>query len=58
MKTEEGQEKDKYDLKNNNSWMEEIEDYKKWKENEEKFFKDLAVVLGRKTKPFTLAFCS
>ena len=39
MKTEEGQEKDKYDLKNNNSWMEEIKDYKKWKENEEKFSK-------------------
>ena len=33
MKTEEGQDKDKYDLKNNNSWMDEIEDYKKWKEN-------------------------
>ena len=29
MKTEEGKEKDKYDLKNNNSWMDEIEDYKK-----------------------------
>ena len=39
MKTEEGQEKDKYDLNNNNSWMDEILDYKKWKENEEKFSK-------------------
>ena len=39
MKTEEGQKKDKYDLKNNNSWMDEIQDYKKWKENEEKFSK-------------------
>ena len=39
MKTEEGQGKDKYDLKNNNRWMDEIEDYKKWKENEEKFSK-------------------
>ena len=39
MKIEEGQDKDKYDLKNNNSWMDEIEDYKKWKENEEKFSK-------------------
>ena len=39
MKTEEGQEKDKYDLKNNNSWMDEIKDYNKWKENEEKFSK-------------------
>ena len=29
MKTEEGHEKDRYDLKNNNSWMKEIEDYKK-----------------------------
>ena len=36
MTTEEGHEKDEYELKNNNSWMEEIEDYKKWKENEEK----------------------
>ena len=26
-------------LKNNNSWMDEIEDYKIWKENEEKFSK-------------------
>ena len=39
MKTEEGQEKDKYDLKNNNSWMDELQDNKKWKENEEKFSK-------------------
>ena len=38
MKTEEEQEKDKYDLKNNNSWLEENDD-KKWKENEEKFSK-------------------
>ena len=38
MKTEEGQGKDKYDL-NNNRWMDEIEDYKNWKENEEKFSK-------------------
>ena len=35
MKTEEGQEKDKYDLKNNNSWMDEIEDYKKGKKKKE-----------------------
>ena len=39
MKTEEGQEKAKYDLMNNNSWMTEIKDYKKVKENEEKFSK-------------------
>ena len=39
MKTEERQEKGKYDLKNNNNWIKEIEDYKKWKENEEKFSK-------------------
>ena len=39
MKTEEGKEKDKYDLKNNISWMDEIEDYKKRKENEETFSK-------------------
>ena len=40
LKTEEGQEKNKYDLNNNNnSWMDEIEDQKKWKENEEKFSK-------------------
>ena len=32
MKTEEGQEKAKYDLMNNNSWMNEIKDYKKSKE--------------------------
>ena len=37
MKTEERQKEDKYDLKNNNNWMKEIEDYTKWKENEEKF---------------------
>ena len=39
MKTEEGQDKNIYVLKNNNSWMEEIEDYKKWKEREEQFTK-------------------
>ena len=39
LRTEEGKEKDKYDLKNNNSWMDEIEDFKKWKENEEQFSK-------------------
>ena len=39
MKTEEGHENDRYDLKNNNNWMKEIEDYKRWKENEEKFSK-------------------
>ena len=38
-KTEEDHEKAQYDLKNNNSWMDEIQDYKKWKENEEKFSK-------------------
>ena len=43
MKTEEGQDKDKYDLKNNNSWMDEIEDYKKWKEKRRKNLKDLVV---------------
>ena len=31
IKTEEGQGKNKYDLKNNNRWMDEIEDFKKWK---------------------------
>ena len=31
LKTEEGQEKSKYDLKNNNSWMDEIQDYKNGK---------------------------
>ena len=39
MKTEEGPENDRYDLKNNNKWMKEIEDYKRWKENEEMFSK-------------------
>ena len=39
MKTEEGQEKAKYDLMNNNSLMDEIKEYKKWQENEEKFSK-------------------
>ena len=39
MKTGKGHKEDRYDLKNNNSWMKEIEDYKKWKENEEKFSK-------------------
>ena len=34
-KTEENHEKAQYDLKNNNSWMDEIQDYQKWKENEE-----------------------
>ena len=39
MKTEEGQDGERNDLKNNNSWMKGIEDYKKWKENQEKFSK-------------------
>ena len=49
MKTEEEQEKDKYDLKNNNSWMNEIKGYKKLKENEEKVLNDMvAIFLNRK----------
>ena len=48
MKTEEGQEKAKYDLMNNNSWMNEIKDYKKSKEWR-KVLKDMvAIFLGRK----------
>ena len=39
MKTEDEHEKDRYVLKNNNGGMKEIEDYKRWKENEEKFSK-------------------
>ena len=39
MKTEDGHEQDRYDLKNNNEWMKKIEDYKRWKENEKKFSK-------------------
>ena len=39
MKTEEGQERNKFDLMNNNGWMNEIKDHKTWKENEEKFSK-------------------
>ena len=39
MKTEDGHEQDRYDLKNNNELMKEIEDYKRWKENEKKFSK-------------------
>ena len=49
VKTEEGQGKDKYDLKNNNSWMDEIEDYKKWKENKKS---GRVLFSGRETKPF------
>ena len=37
-KTEETQEKTKYDLMNNNSWMTEANKYKEWKEKE-KFLK-------------------
>ena len=51
LKTEEGQAKAKCDLLNNNSWMNEIKDYKKWKENEENFSKIWQVFfLGRKAK--------
>ena len=50
MKIEEGQEKDKYDLKNNNSWMDEIQDYKKWKDNEGKVLKDLVGCFFRAEK--------
>ena len=39
MKTEEEQDGERNDLKNNNSWMKGVEDYKKWKENEETFSK-------------------
>ena len=42
-KTEEGQDKAQYELKNNNSWMNEIKDYQKWKENEEWFSKNRRV---------------
>ena len=38
-KTEEGGERNKKDLMNNNGWMNEIKNYEKWKENEEKFSK-------------------
>ena len=38
-KTEEEQDKELYELKNNNNWMNEIKDYQKWKENEERFSK-------------------
>ena len=38
-RTEEDQEKAQYELKNNNSWMKEIEDYKEWKNDEENFSK-------------------
>ena len=37
--TEEGKDKAQYELKNNNSWMNEIEDYKEWKKDEENFSK-------------------
>ena len=45
-KTEEGQDKAQYELKNNNSWMNEIKDYRKWKENEEWFSKNRRVHFG------------
>ena len=38
--TEEGHDKAQYEFKNNNSWMNEIKDYRKWKENEEWFSKN------------------
>ena len=38
-KTEEGDERNKKDLMNNNGWMIEIKNYEKWEENEEKFSK-------------------
>ena len=37
MKTEEEQEKDKYDLKNNNSWMEEMKITKNGKKMKKSF---------------------
>ena len=45
-KTEDGQDKAQYELKNNNSWMNEIKDYQKWKENEERFSKTRRVHFG------------
>ena len=39
LKTEETQEKTKYDLMNNNSWMTEAKKYKEWKEKEDEFMK-------------------
>ena len=38
-RTEEEQDKAQYELKNNNKWMKEIEDYQEWKKDEEKFSK-------------------
>ena len=45
-RTEEGQEKAQYELKNNNSWMKEIEDYKEWKKDEENFSKNSRAHFG------------
>ena len=39
LKTDEVQEKTKYDLMNNNTWMMEAKKYQEWKEKEEKFVK-------------------
>ena len=45
-KTEEGHEKAQCELENNNSWMNEIKDYQKWKENEEWFSKNSRAHFG------------
>ena len=44
--TEEGKDKAQYELKNNNSWMNEIEDYKEWKKDEENFSKCSRMISG------------
>ena len=45
-KTEEGHDKAQYEFRNNNSWMNEIKDYRKWKENEEWFSENSRVHFG------------
>ena len=44
--TEEEKDKAQYELKNNNSWMNEIEDYKEWKKDEENFSKCSRMISG------------
>ena len=50
-----GQDRTKFDLMNNNSWMDEIKDYKKWKENEEEFSKICLGLSGPKNQTYILS---
>ena len=57
-KTEEGHDKAQYEFKNNNSWMNEIKDYQKWKDMKNGSQRTEGCILGLKSKTFILSFLS